>query len=82
MNIQNIIYKTELSQDEVQFVIEEYIWDKKKVKVKINVNKNPVLSLVPPIIQQHMLGNEFQLMMEAYNIACGHFIEKFPKESS
>lgn len=81
MNIQDIVYKTELSQDEVQFVIEEYIWEKKKVKIKVNINKNPILSLVPPVIKQHMLERELQLMMEAYNIACGYFIEKFEEKS-
>jgi hypothetical protein len=79
MKIEEIITKSELSQEEMEFVVEEYIFEKKNRRVKINIMANPVLQLVPTNMQTPLIQRELGLLNEAYQMACEYFFEKDAK---
>jgi len=66
MDINEIIYKSELELEEVIFVIEEYIFELKKVKVHIVLRSTP----------QYRDLLEFQLLFNAFQTARDYFIIK------
>lgn len=76
MNIQDIIIKTELTQEEVQFVIEEYIFELKNIRININLQNNSLVDQLPIPIQNMYYSNQLQLMDQAYQIACEYFFSK------
>ena len=76
MKVEEIILKTELTQEEMQFVVEQYIFEKKQRKITINIHNNRALSLVPQAFAQAILQNELQMLNEAYNVAVEYFINK------
>ena len=65
MNINEIIDKPVLHQDEILFLIGEYIKEKKGVNVKPVINVNPLIII-----------NEVRLMLEALPYAIAHFKQK------
>jgi hypothetical protein len=79
MDVKEIIGKTELTQEEMQFVVEQYIFEKKGKKVKIDIMSNPVINLVPPMMQRPLIQRELSMLNEAYNIACEYFFNKEEK---
>ncbi len=76
MNVSEIIEKTELTQEEMEFVVEEYVWEKKNKRVKINIQSNPILQLIPKAFAESILRQELNLLNHAYNCACEYFFEK------
>jgi hypothetical protein len=66
MNVTEIIYKSELELEEVIFVIEEYIFELKKVRVHIGLRSTP----------QYRDLLEFQLLFNAFQTARDYFITK------
>jgi hypothetical protein len=66
MNVTEIIYKRELELEEVLFVIEEYIFELKKVRVNIRLRSTP----------QYRDLIEFQLIFNAFQTASDYFIIK------
>ena len=79
-SIKDTISKTELSQEEMQYVVEQYIWEKKQKKVTINITNSPLIQMVPPNMTKPLMERELYLLNEAYNVACTYFFEKFRNE--
>lgn len=77
MEVEEIINKTELSQEEMQYVVEQYIWEKKQKKVTINIHNNKMLQFVPKVFADGILQDELIKLNDAYNDACEYFFEKF-----
>ena len=76
MKVEEIISKTELTQEEVEFVVTQYIWDKKQRKVTINIKNNPILNLVPQSMANAILQQDLMRLQEAYNIAVEYYMNK------
>lgn len=76
MNIQEIIIKENLTQEEVFFVIQEYIFEKKGIRVEINLLNNPMFLQLPRPMFNMVMNQQFQLMDVAYQISCEYFFEK------
>ncbi len=76
MKIEEIIIKSEPIQEEMEFVVEEYIFEKKNRRVKINIMANPVLQLIPPHMQSPVIRRELDLLNQTYQTARKHFTEK------
>jgi hypothetical protein len=81
MNINEIIFKNQLDQSEMEFVVEEYIFEKKNVRVKINVANQPGLQHMPQSFQNMMIQNQLQLLNVAYETAVFYFISKYKREN-
>jgi hypothetical protein len=81
MNINEIIFKNQLDQSEMEFVVEEYIFEKKNVRVKINVANQPGLQHMPVSFQSMMIQNQLQLLNKAYETAVSYFISKYKREN-
>jgi hypothetical protein len=81
MNINEIIFKNQLDQSEMEFVVEEYIFEKKNVRVKINVANQPGLQHMPVSFQNMMIQNQLQLLNVAYETAVFYFISKYKREN-
>ncbi len=80
-DVYSIISKSTLSQEEVQSVVEEYVYEKKQRRIKINIKNHPIIRMVPsPMLAAPILQNELSMLMEAYNIACEYFFEKQKEE--
>ena len=65
MSINDIIDKEVLAQDEILFLIEEYIHEKKGVYVKAMVNPHPLV-----------IASEIQVMLTMMPTTIAHFKEK------
>jgi hypothetical protein len=76
MKLEEIIIKSEPIQEEMEFVVEEYIFEKKNRRVKINIMANPVLQLIPPHMQSLVIRRELDLLNQTYQTARKHFTEK------
>jgi len=76
MDIKTIMRKQEVSQDEMEFVISEYIFEKKGVRPDINIEAG-----LPPGIHPQMrsiiLSRQVELLSIAYNTAWAFFIKKY-----
>lgn len=78
MNIKKIIRKTNLEIDEMCFVIQQYIKERKGVDVKIEPKLTAILKVfgkefsTPHPAAHH----ELDLMHEAYNISCAYFFKE------
>jgi hypothetical protein len=81
MNINEIIFKNQLDQSEMEFVVEEYILEKKNVKVKINITNHPGLQHMPQEFQAMIIQNQLQLLNMAYETALTYFISKYKSEN-
>jgi hypothetical protein len=66
MDVNSIIHKSTLELDEVIFVVEQYILERKGRTVKVGLESTR--SAVNPF--------EFQMLLNAYNVAAGYFINK------
>jgi len=75
MNIKKIINKTHLEQSEMQYVVEQYIKEKKGVDVEINLLKGVSNDVPEPFIIMH-LRQQLQLLVNAFEIACKYFANK------
>jgi len=82
MEVKEIIRKEKLEQSEMEFVIEQYIKEKKGRDVKINIHNNQMIHLIPKEFQQSILQKELQLLNEAYNVACSYYFKKNKEKSS
>ncbi len=81
-DIYKIIEKNELQQAEVESVVEEYIYEKKGRRVKINIKNHPIVKMVPnPSMALPILERELSLLNTAYEIACEYFFEQKRKEN-
>ena len=78
--VEVIITKDQLTQEEMQHVVEQYIFEKKQVKVKIDIENHPLTKLVSPNMARPLLERELYLLNEAYNVACEYFFEKLKNE--
>jgi hypothetical protein len=76
MDINEIIVKNELTTQEMEFVVEEYIFEKKNQRVTINTTNHPMARMVPPQIAGVILHQQFQLLDTAYQKAAIYFSEK------
>lgn len=76
MDIKTIIRKQEVSQDEMEFVISEYIFEKKGVRPDINIEAG-LPPGVHPQIRNMVLSKQIELLSIAYDTAWAFFIEKY-----
>lgn len=76
MNINEIIVKNELTTREMEFVVEEYIFEKKNQRINIDVTNHPMARMVPPQMAGVILQQQFQLLDSAYQKAATYFSEK------
>ena len=81
MDVYEIIKKDHLDQNEMEYVVEQYIKIKKGRDIKINVRANPILSMIPLQFQQQIIQNELSMLNEAYDVAMGYFINNPPPET-
>ena len=79
MNIYKIITKTKLQQQEMEFVVEQYIKEKKGVNVQINLAKR--VETLPNFYVGLHLQQQLQLLDKAFNDACIYFSHKQFMES-
>lgn len=82
MEISKIINKTELTQDEMQFVVEEYIYEIKNKRVQINILNHPVVMQfgINNLISKQILENELMLLHMAFQSASIYFHKKENKK--
>ena len=76
MNVENIVTRDNriaLETHEMQFVVQEYIKEKKGSNVKINLMKG--LNQHDPFFAMEYL-QEVNKLMNAYNVAQGYFLNK------
>ena len=76
MDVNEIIKKHELTTREMEFVVEQYILEKKGKKVDINTLNHPLVNAVPPPMNGIILQQQFQLLDTAYQKAAIYFSEK------
>jgi hypothetical protein len=76
MDINEIIVKNELTTREMEFVVEEYIFEKKNQRVTINTTNHHLARAVPPQMAGMILQQQFQLLDTAYQKAAIYFSEK------
>ena len=76
MNVNDIIIKTQLETNEMEFVIEEYIFEKKNVRVKINHLNHPLIRIAPEPIKSAVIQQQLNLLNTAYQDACVYFFDK------
>jgi hypothetical protein len=76
MEINEIIIKNELTTKEMEFVVEEYIFEKKNQRVIIDTINHPMARMVPPQMAGMILQQQFQLLDTAYQKAATYFSEK------
>jgi len=76
MDIYEIIVKNELTTREMEFVVEEYIFEKKNKRVTINTTNHPMARMVPPQMAGMILQQQFQLLDTAYQKSAIYFSEK------
>jgi hypothetical protein len=76
MEINEIITKNELTTKEMEFVVEEYIFEKKKQRVTIDTTNHPIARAIPPHMVGIILQQQFQLLDSAYQTAAEYFFEK------
>ena len=76
MEVNEIIIKNELTTQEMEFVVEEYIFEKKNKRVIINTTNHPMARAVPPQMAGVILQQQFQLLDTAYQKAAIYFSEK------
>jgi len=76
MEINEIIIKNELTTREMEFVVEEYIFEKKNQLVTIDTTNHPMAKIVPPQMAGMILQQQFQLLDTAYQKAATYFSEK------
>lgn len=73
MVVSDIIRKTELSQAEMQFVVEQYIKERKGVNVNIHIAL-PTNSFER--LSMHFAQDQIIKLTNAYNDACGWYLNK------
>lgn len=76
MDINEIIVKNELTTQEMEFVVEEYIFEKKNQRITIDTTNHPMARMVPPQMAGIILQQQFQLLDSAYQTAAIYFSEK------
>jgi hypothetical protein len=76
MDINEIIIKNELTTREMEFVVEEYIFEKKNQRVTIDTTNHPMARMVPPQMAGIILQQQFQLLDSVYQTAAIYFSEK------
>ncbi len=76
MEVNEIITKNELTTKEMEFVVEEYIFEKKNQRVTIDTTNHPMTRMVPPQMAGIILQQQFQLLDTAYQKAAIYFSEK------
>ena len=81
MDVNEIIKKQELTTREMEFVVEQYILEKKGKKVDINTLNHPLVNAVPPPMNGIILQQQFQLLDTAYQNACVYFFDKLIPKS-
>jgi hypothetical protein len=77
MDIKEIVFKNELTQEEMEFVVEEFIYEKKNVRLKIDITNIPGLNQMPVDFQSLILQRSIQLLMFAYDVASHYFAQKY-----
>jgi hypothetical protein len=82
MNVDEIIIKNELTTREMEFVVEQYIFEKKGKKVDINTLNHPLANAVPPPMNGIILQQQFQLLDTAYQTACVYFFENLKPQTT
>ncbi|MDX1365896.1 MAG: hypothetical protein R3243_16950, partial [Arenibacter latericius] len=73
MDVNEIIHKTTLSTEEMVFVVEQCVKEKKDRVVDINLLKG--LNSQDPFFQMRY-QNQLMLLDQAYNKSCEYFFEK------
>ena len=76
MEVNEIIIKNELTTREMEFVVEEYIFEKKNQRVTIDTTNHPMARMVPPQMAGIILQQQFQLLDTAYQKAAIYFSKK------
>lgn len=76
MDIRDIITRNTVSQDEMQFVISEYIHEKRNYRPEINILRGLPVNQIPEPMLHMILQQQLQLMTAAYNIAYEYFMDK------
>jgi hypothetical protein len=76
MEVSEIIIKNELTTQEMEFVVEEYIFEKKNQRVTIDTTNHPMARMVPPHMAGIILQQQVQLLDTAYQKAAIYFSEK------
>lgn len=77
MNIKDIIFREsgkETTLDEMKFVVQSYIKDKKDKDITINLEKN--LNQFPDFIKEEVYTHQLQLLNKAFNDACMYYSKK------
>jgi hypothetical protein len=77
MDIKEIVFKNELTQEEMEFVVEEYIFEKKNARVKINVTNKPGIHHMPKDFQSMIIQGQIQMLYTAYESASRYFCQKY-----
>ncbi len=68
--IHTIVKKDNPSSEEMEKIVEEYIFEKKNVRVKIDSRNSPLMRIVPDIAMQR----EAALLSQAYKIASEYYL--------
>ncbi len=68
--IHTIVKKENPSSEEMEKIVEEYIFEKKNTRVKIDSRNNPLMRLVPDIAMQR----EATMLSQAYKIASAYYL--------
>jgi hypothetical protein len=78
MNIKEIINKNNLEQHEMEYVVEEYIFEKKGKRIKINSLNHPIIKQfgINNLISKQIMENELILLHKAFNEACIFYSKK------
>lgn len=79
MDAKEICFKADPSIDEMKFLVEQYVKDKKGRDVSINLEK--YVSASDGMIGRMSYGNQIELLVTAYNSASNYFCKKYEGES-
>lgn len=75
MDLEEIVHRpvTDVhTVEELSFVVERYILEKKNVHVQINLEKN--LKSVPQLFRIQMYGDQVTKLLKAFDVARNYFI--------
>jgi len=76
MNIQEIATKTNVSQEEMEFLISEYIYERKGYRPMINLLRNLPVNQIPEPMLSMIIQQQLQLLTVAFNVACEYYANK------
>lgn len=80
MNLKEITTRSthsHFSEEEMKFVVENYIKDKKGASIKINLRKG--LNAFPRVIRELMVAQQLNKLFEAFNVACNYYQIKYTR---